>query len=129
MNLSMHYNIDVDTNRKIIVAKIYGIWKPETAVEYCEEYKEAAKQLLKGPWAKLNNLTNWKSSYPEIIEIIGEHLKWTHENGAVFTAYAIDNPVTTNQLKRMIELSEIKEAVKVFKTFSEADRFLRGNGF
>jgi hypothetical protein len=125
----MHYNIEIDTERKIVIAKIYGIWKPETALEYSVEYKKAVQPLLKAPWAKLHNLTNWKSSYPEIIEILGEHMRWTHENGAIFTAYAIDNPVTTNQLKQMVELSESNEAVKIFKTFSEADRFLRENGF
>ncbi len=129
MNLSMHYNIEVDTERKIVVAKIYGVWKPETAREYHEDYKEAVKPLIRGKWAKLNNLINWKSSYPEIIEIIGEHLRWTHEHGAVYTAYAIDNPITTNQLSRMIEHADAGEIAKVFKTFSEADRFLRENGF
>lgn len=129
MNLSMHYNIDVDTDRRIVIAKIYGIWKSETAREYIEEYKETVKPLTRGKWSKLNILTNWKSSYPEIIEIIGEHMRWTHEHGAVYTTYVIDNPVTASQLKRMIEHANAAEVAKVFKTYSEADRFLSENGF
>jgi len=87
------------------------------------------KSLTRGKWAKLTNLTNWKSSYPEIIEILGEHIRWTHENGAAFTAFAIDNPVTNGQLKRMIEHAGASEVARVFKTYSEADHFLSENGF
>ena len=67
MILSMHYNIDVDTDRKIAVAKIYGIWKAALALEYHNEYKKLVDPLLGRGWAKLTNLTNWKSSYPEIV--------------------------------------------------------------
>jgi hypothetical protein len=129
MNLSFHYNIDIDTKRKIAVAKIYGIWKKETALEYHEEYMDAIKPLTVGKWAKLTNLTNWKSSYPEIIEVLGEHLQWCHKNGAVYSVYAIDNPVTLRQLKKLIEESGINSAAKIFPSYSEADRFLRNNGF
>jgi hypothetical protein len=125
----MHFNIEIDTDRKIVIAKIYGIWKPENAVEYHEEYKEIVKPLLKGKWAKLTNLTNWRSSYPEIIEINGKHMRWTHDNGAVYSAFVIDNPVTSNQLKHMIDIGGIADVSKLFKTYSEADQFLKQNGF
>ena len=91
--------------------------------------KEVAKPLLKGRWAKLTNLTNWRSSYPEIIEIIGKHMRWTHDNGAVYSTFVIDNKVTSSQLKRMIDVSGNADVAKLFKTYSEADRFLMENGF
>ena len=129
MNLSFHYNIDIDTDRKIAISKIYGNWKQETAVEYHEEYKEIVKPLLSGKWAKLTNLANWKSSYPEVIAVLGEHLHWCHENGAVFSVYAIDNPVTTKQLKALIEKSKVADAALIFPTIDEADKFLNSKGF
>ena len=129
MNLSFNFNIEVDSDRKVVIAKIYGIWKKETAVEYHEEYKEQVQPLIKGKWAKLTNLTNWKSSYPDIVEVLGEHMQWCHDNGAVYSVYAIDNPVTLKQLKAMIEKSNIGDSVKIFGTLKEGDKYLTQNGF
>ncbi len=129
MNLSFHFNIDIDEDRKIAIAKIYGIWKKETAVEYREEYKETVKPLLGKKWAKVTNLANWKSSYPEIVEILGEHMHWCHENGAELSVFAISNPVTARQLNAMIEKGQISDKAKIFPTFEEADKYLRNNGF
>jgi hypothetical protein len=77
----------------------------------------------------LTHLTNWKSSYPEIIDIIGVHLRWCHENGARYSVYVIDNPVTTRQLNQMIEKGNASDTAKLFKTVGEADSFLRSKGF
>jgi hypothetical protein len=125
----MHYNIDVDTDRKIAVAKIYGIWKAALALEYHNEYKRLVDPLLGRGWAKLTNLTNWKSSYPEIVEIIGRHMRWCFENGAVCSVYVIENPTTRNQLNRMIQSGIAKDYSKVFRTVTEADNYLHSRGF
>lgn len=129
MNLSFHFNIEVDSDRKLAIAKIYGIWKKETALEYQDEYQEQVKPLLKNTWARLTNLTNWKSSYPDIIEVLGEHMDWCHHNGAVYSVYVIDNPITTRQLKAMIAGGHIDDTAKIFSSYNEADKFLKKNGF
>lgn len=129
MNLSMHYNIDADQDRKLVTAKIYGIWKEETARGYREAYMETVEPFLKGKWARLTYLTNWKSSYPEIVEVIGDHMRWCHENGAIFSVYIIDNPVTTRQLKQMIAKAQAEDYAKLFRTAGEAEKFLKENGF
>jgi len=129
MILSMHYNIDVDSKRKLVTSKIYGIWKPETAVEYVKEYKDLAKPLLENKWARLSILTNWKSSYPEIIETIGDHLRWCLEHGAEWITYVIDNPVTLNQLKKMIQAGHGEESTRLFRTLKEAEHFLQEQGY
>jgi hypothetical protein len=129
MKLSMYYNIEVDHDRKLVISKIYGIWKEETARNYHEEYKETVRLLLKGRWARLTHLTNWKSSYPEIIEVIGDHMHWCYENGAAFSVFIIDNPVTTRQLKQMIAKAQAEDYAKLFKTAGEAEKFLREKGF
>lgn len=129
MILSMHYNIDVDTERKIAVSKIYGIWKAELAREYHDEYKKTVNPLLGGGWARLTNLTNWKSSYPEIVDIIGKHMRWCFENGAVCSAYVIENPTTRNQLNRMIQSGTAKDFSRVFSTVKDADKYLQSKGF
>jgi len=112
-----------------MVAKVYGIWKKETAEAYHDEYMKIVQPFLDDKWAKLTYLTNWKSSYPEIIEIIGEHMRWCQENGAVFSVYVIENPVTQSQLKRMITSGDASSITKIFRTHEEADRFLKENGF
>jgi len=127
--LSMNFNIDINEDRRLIVAKIYGIWKQETAEVYHDEYQNVARPLLGEKWAKLTNLTNWRSSYPEIIEVLGKHMHWCLENGAAYSTYVIDNPVTRNQLQKMISSGNAGTISKLFRTVQEADRFLREQGF
>jgi hypothetical protein len=129
MTFSLNFTFDVDTGRRVIYTKIYGIWKKETAEEYHKAFIEAVKPLLKNKWAKLVNLTNWKPSYPEMIEVIGEHIRWSHENNAMYSIYVVDNPITKNQLTRMIVRSGYEHACKIFSNIPEAEQFLRENGF
>lgn len=129
MNLSMYYNIDIDLDRKIVIAKIYGIWKAETAEDYHNDYVEVSRPLHGKEWARLTILTNWKSSYPEIIDILGEHMHWSLDHGAVLSIYVIDNPVTMRQLKQMIDKSKAADITKLFRSLHEAERYLKDNGF
>jgi hypothetical protein len=129
MTFSLNFTIEIDSDRRLVKSKIYGIWKKETAEEYHREFVKMAKPLLKEKWAKLINLGNWKNSYPEINIIIGEHIRWCHQNNAVYSVYVVDNPVTKNQLKKMIAHSGLPNANKIFPTVAEAEIFLQQNGF
>jgi len=129
MEFSFNFTIDADMERKIVLSKIYGIWRKETAEQYREEFAKVVQPLLKEKWAKLINLTNWKTSYPDMIEEIGDHITWSHENNAVYSVYVVDNPITRNQLKKMITHSESPDACKIFKTMAEGDAFLKAHGF
>ncbi|RKX20608.1 MAG: hypothetical protein DRP51_05475 [Candidatus Zixiibacteriota bacterium] len=127
--MSFNFTIDINPERNLMVAKIYGIWKKETAEAYHEEYKKTAEPFLGKRWAKLTNLTNWKSSYPEIVDVLSEHMHWCQENGAVYSVYIIDNPVTHSQLSKMIKKGDVSTISKIFRTYDEGDRFLKQNGF
>jgi len=129
MNISLHYNIEVDIDRKLITSKIYGMWKRETAIAYAEESKEAVKPLLGGKWARLINLSNWKSSYPEIVEILNELVRWSYDNGAGCLVYVIDNPILMRMLKKMVKIGHANGSTRMFRTAFEADRFLKEQGF
>ncbi|RKX27433.1 MAG: hypothetical protein DRP46_09925 [Candidatus Zixiibacteriota bacterium] len=129
MSINMNYTIEADIKRKIIREKIYGIWKKETAEDYHRDFMEEAKPLTKGKWGKIIDLRNWKSSYPEVVDVIGEHLRWCRENGMIISVNVIDNPVTLSQLKRMFVLAGTQNISKVFDSIKEADTFLRENGF
>jgi len=129
MSISMNYTIEADTERKIIREKIYGIWKEETARSYHDDFVKEASGLIKGNWGKIIDLRNWKSSYPEVVDIIGEHLRWCVDNRMVLSVNIIDNPVTLSQLKRMFTLGGTREISKVFRSIKEGDRFLKENGF
>jgi hypothetical protein len=125
----MNFTIEADVDRRIIREKIYGIWKEDIAKNYHEEYQKVAEPLIKGKWAKLIDMGNWKSSYPEVVEVIGGHLRWCRENGMALAANVIDNPVTRGQLKRMFELGGTADISQIFASIAEADRYLRENGF
>ena len=127
--MSFNFTIDSNPERKLMISKIYGIWKKEIAEAYHEEYMETVTPFLGKKWAKLTNLSNWKSSYPEIVDVLGEHMRWSQENGAVFSVYVIDNPVTHSQLSKMINKGNVSTITKIFRTFDEGDRFLKKNGF
>jgi hypothetical protein len=125
----MNFTIEADLKRRLIRSKIYGIWKKETATEYHEEFKKVVQPLLGDKWAKIVNLGNWKPSYPEMIDVIGDHIRWCHDNKAVFSIFVVDNPVTTNQLKKMIEKSGYADSCPIFQTLTEAENLLKQNGF
>jgi hypothetical protein len=127
----MHFTIDVDLERRVIISKIYGMWKKETAEEYHAEYREEAEPLVKSgkEWARVVNLSNWKSSYPEITRIIGDLMRWSSENGNVLSVYIIDNPVTRNQLKKMFHHGGTGKISKTVRTREEADKILAEQGF
>ena len=131
MSFSMHFTIDADLDRNLVISKIYGVWKKETAEDYHTEYKEVAAPLVeKGEkWAKIVNLSNWKTSYPEMDKVIGEHMRWSSENGNVLSVYVIDNPITRNQLKKMFHIGGTGKLSKTVRTLQEAEKFLTENGF
>ncbi len=129
MVFSMHYTIEVDPERRVIQEKIYGTWKKETAESYHEEYMRVAAPLVGSRWAKVVNLTNWKSSYPEIIKVVGEHLRWCRENGMIISINIIDNPITKNQLKRMFAIGSTAKISRIVRSREDAEKVLVENGF
>jgi 23S rRNA pseudoU1915 N3-methylase RlmH len=129
MTISMNFTIDADPDRMIIIEKIYGTWNIETAREYHDEFREVAKPLTGGKWAKLIDLIKWKSSYPEMVRVIGEHLRWCKENGMVLSVNIIENRVTINQLKKMFAIGGTAGISRIVRTREEAEKILRENGF
>lgn len=131
MSFSMHFTIDAEPERRLITAKIYGIWKKETAEEYHAAFRKEAEPLVQAgqEWAKIVNLSNWKSSYPEMIRVIGEHMRWSTENGNVLSIYIIDNPITRNQLKKMMQIGGTSKSSKTVRTMKEAEQILAEYGF
>lgn len=129
MSFSMNFTIDIDEPRRVMLVKIYGVWKRETARSYHDEFKQVAQPLMGKEWAKIINLTNWKSSYPEMIKVIGEHMRWSQENGNTVAVYVIENPITKNQLKKMFSAGSTKSISKMVRSREEADRILAEYGF
>jgi len=129
MSFSLNFTIDVDTERKIVMEKIYGIWKKETATSYDEEYRKVTTPLMGEKWAKVINLTNWKVPYPDIIEMIGQHLRWCRQNGMVLSVNIIDNPITTNYLKKIFSSGATEDISILVRTPEEAQKVLAEHGF
>lgn len=129
MTFSMHFTVDLDLDRKVVYEKIYGTWKKDTAEAYHEEFMKVTGPVVGQRWAKVVNLTNWKSSYPDIIKVVGEHLRWCRENGMVMSINIIDNPITKTQLKKMFAIGGTVKMSKIVRSREDAERILVENGF
>lgn len=123
------YALDPDVDNAVMYEKIYGVWRPETAENYSRDYRKEAEDLIKKPWAKLIDLSNWKTGSPEVIQKIGEHLEWCRQHNMVWSVNIINNPVTYSQLQKMFSRGGTKNISKTFRTRQEAERFLKEQGF
>jgi hypothetical protein len=113
----------------MLYGKIYGVWKIETAKAYVKEFKEVSKPLIKKPWSKLIDLSNWKIVYPEVIQIVGDLNKWCRENNMEWTIYIINQKAGYNQLMKIFEAGKFADIGKTFRTKAEAEKFLIENGY
>ena len=130
MNLwNFEYSFDLDEEHRLLYGKIYGVWKKETALEYVEEMKETVQPLLKKPWSKIIDLSNWKTVYPEVIQVIGELNKWCREHNMEWTVYIIDHQVGFSQLMKMFDAGHNRDISKTFRTMAEGEKFLTEHGY
>ena len=124
---SLEYTIDVDLENAVVYAKIYGRWRAETAESYHAALKKEAQPLMGRPWAKVIDLTNWKTSRQEVTEVIGKHMAWSVENGVGLQIYVINNTSTYRQLNEMFDKGDAREVSQTFRTMAEAEQYLKEN--
>ncbi len=125
----MEYTIEADVDNCIVYEKIYGVWREETARSYSEDFKQEVEPLIKKPWAKLVDLSNWKTASHEVVQIIGDQLAWCREHNMVVSISIIDNPVTYGQLMRMFAKGKTKKMSQTFRTIEEGRKALRQLGY
>ncbi len=125
----LEYTIDVNRESRIVYEKIFGVWRPSTAESFIKDHEEEIAPLIKKPWARLCNLTNWKTAYPEVIDIIGKHNAWCRAHNMAWSVNIITNPVTYGQLQRMFAKGGTKDISRTFRTRQEGDQFLLEQGF
>lgn len=126
---SLEYSFEVDEQGAVIYEKIHGIWKAETAAKYHEDFVSEVQPLLHSNWVKVVDLTNWRTSYPEVIEIVGQHLEWCSNNKMVLSLNILNNPSTFRQLHQMFKIGGTKDMSYTFRTHAEARKFLKENWF
>jgi hypothetical protein len=126
---SLEYTIDVDEENAVAYVKVYGQWTAETARRYHEEFKRDIQPLLSKPWAKLVDLTSWKTSRNEVTSVIGRHMAWLRANNVALSIYVINNVSTFRQLNEMFVKGGTKEISHTFRTWEEGERFLQANWF
>ena len=127
MAWSLEYTIDVDRDNSVLYAKIFGRWRAETAERYSKDFREEIQPLLGQPWARLIDLTKWKTSRDEVTEVLGRHMAWSRENDASLSLYVINNPSTYRQLNEMFAKGGTKDTSHTFRTYAEAEKFLTEN--
>ncbi|MDX9857070.1 MAG: hypothetical protein RBT76_04730 [candidate division Zixibacteria bacterium] len=124
---SLHYSFVVDESNAVIYEKIHGVWQAKTARSYHDDFMKEVEPLTANPWAKLVDLTNWKTSYPEVIDIIGNHLAWCMSNNLGLSINVLNNPSTFRQLLKMFTTGATRDISHTFRTSVEAEQFLREN--
>ena len=126
---SFEYSFDTDTTNRMLYSKIYGIWKIETAHSYVAELKKEAEPLIKQPWSKLVDLSNWKTVHPEVIKVIGTLNQWCRDNNMEWTVYIINQQVGYGQLMKMFDSGKYRDISKTFRTLKEGEDFLMSKGY
>jgi hypothetical protein len=126
---SLDYTIDIDEVNAVVYVKVYGQWTAETAQRYHEEFKRDVQPLLGKPWAKLVDLTSWKTSRNEVTSVIGRHMAWLRANNVALSIYVINNVSTFRQLNEMFVKGGTKDISHTFRTWEEGERFLQANWF
>ncbi|MCD6249234.1 MAG: hypothetical protein J7J98_02725 [candidate division Zixibacteria bacterium] len=122
---SLEYTIDVDEGDAVIRVKVHGRWQAETAKRYHTDFVEDMAPLLGKPWAKIADLTSWKTSRDEVTDVIGRHMAWSRENGVALSLFVIDNVSTFRQLNEMFDKGGTKKISKTFRTLEEAEAYLK----
>jgi hypothetical protein len=126
---NLEYTIDVDQENAVVYAKVYGQWKPETAQKYHEDFKKEVQPLLGQPWAKIVDVSNWKTSRNEVTTVIGRHMSWSKANGVALSIYVIDNVSTFRQLNEMFVKGGTKGISHTFRTWVEGEQYLQRHWF
>lgn len=126
---SFEYTIDPDLTNRLAHVKIFGVWKIDTARSFKEDFEEQSVELIKNPWAKLTDLSTWRIAYPEVTDIVANHLKWCLAHNMVWSVNIIDNPATYKQLQKMWARAGSAKHSKTFRTRNEAQTFLKQQGF
>ncbi len=126
---NLEYTIDIDEDNAVAYVKVYGQWRAETAERYHTDFKENMKPLLGKPWAKVVDLTNWKTSRNEVTDVIGKHMAWSRQNQVALSIYIINNVSTFRQLNEMFAKGGTKQVSQTFRTHEEAEQFLQENWF
>jgi len=126
---SLDYTIDVDAENAVVYVKVYGQWKAETAERYHEDFKKQMQPLIGKPWAKIVDLTSWKTSRNEVTTVIGKHMAWSRANQVALSIYVINNVSTFRQLNEMFVKGGTKHISQTFRTWEEGEQFLQQNWF
>ena len=125
MSWNLDYSIDVDEIHSVIYVKIFGQWQAETAERYHQDFKKELELVMGRPWAKLVDLTNWKTSRDEGTAVIGKHMAWSKKNDISLSLYVINNASTFRQLNEMFVKGGTKDVSHTFRTREEADAFIK----
>ncbi len=127
INWSLEYSFDVDEDKSVIYVKVVGRWTAETAANYHQDFIKALEPIKDRPWAKLVDLTKWKTSRNEVTSVLGKHMAWSRENDVSLSLYVVNHPSTYRQLNEMFVAGGTKDVSHTFRTLEQAQKFLKEN--
>lgn len=129
MDWNFQHKITIDRDEKIVYVKIFGVWRGDIAKGFKEDFQEKITPMIEEPWAKLTDLQKWKMSTPEVVNILGAHMKWCSENNMQWQVFLINDPVRYGQLQKMMDKGRVRKKTAIFRNMFEAVNFLKEKGY
>lgn len=124
------YTYILDTERRVVSEIITGEWLEFDACSYSLEYTlDIAPQFNSKPWSKKVDLNFWIPN-ERIVELIGKHLEWAHnEGGMKFSANICLGETKRKYLKQMFKAGGVGNYCQIFRGAESAERWLKEKGF
>ncbi len=118
------YTLNFDEKRRIMYEQNTGVWNKEVFKRFESDYHGISNILNSKPWAKLCDLRSYKVS--GINEELAAYTEWMTNNNLKAAATIVDSAVTQVQMNKAVGT---KFAMKAFLSESEADKWLKSQGF
>lgn len=124
------FEIKIIEGKKIVHETLIGIWTPDIAQEYNDNFKSIAKKLISDRWTKLSIMDGFTLSVDdEVLDIFKDSLDWARDNNLKYCAHVI-----ADKAKRMLHQEELLLIgtygfTELFKNETEAMQWLALKGF
>ena len=123
MSAASGSEISVDSIRRIVKFRLWGLWEPEHVREFCEGIRIAIGKLGRGPFCVFADISQYPAQRPEINKEIQESMTQAVKAGMVKAAHVVNGAMTEMQVKRLAKEVNAPN-FRFFKTEKEASAWL-----
>lgn len=129
MNNTQHGEYSITTLNNVLIASISGGWNEIAALNFKQDFIDAASLFNKKPWAHLVYLDEWELAVPEVEPIITSLVQWCVENNMTHVAQVYrPSMLKKYQINDMVD-STAGHLKRAFSNDSDAKKWLEKSGF